>query len=53
MEKSEINSKLKQLLNAKLENEVVEFKKAENNFDFNDLDKYFFCIEQRGEFAGS
>ena len=26
------------------EDEVVEFKKAENNFDFNDLGKYFSAL---------
>ena len=26
------------------ENEVVEFKKAENNFDFDDLGKYFSAL---------
>ena len=26
------------------ENEVVEFKKAENNFDFDDLGKYSFVL---------
>ena len=26
------------------ENEVVEFKKAEYNFDFDDLGKYFSCF---------
>ena len=26
------------------ENEVVEFKKAENNFDFDDLVKYFSAL---------
>ena len=26
------------------ENEVVEFKKAENNFDFDDLGKYYSAL---------
>lgn len=34
---------LRQLL-AHSENEVVEFKKAENNFDFDDLGKYFSAL---------
>jgi ATP-dependent DNA helicase RecG len=35
---------LEKLLANKLENEVTEFKKAENNFDFNDLGKYFSAL---------
>ena len=27
------------------ENEVVEFKRAENSFDFDDLDKYFSALK--------
>jgi len=27
------------------ENEVVEFKKAENNFDFDGLEKYFIVFQ--------
>ncbi|MDR2472378.1 MAG: putative DNA binding domain-containing protein [Tannerella sp.] len=52
MEKSEIKSQLEQLLNAKLENEVVEFKKAENTFDFNDLGKYFSALSNEANLQG-
>ena len=40
MNKSEIFNNLRY----HYENEVVEFKKAENNFDFDDLGKYFSAL---------
>ena len=33
------------------ESEVVEFKKAENNFDFDDLGKYFSATLWLSEFT--
>ena len=39
----ELNSIIDKLL-IRFENEVVEFKKAENNFDFDDLGKYFSAL---------
>lgn len=43
MEKEIIEKILDQLLSG-VENEVVEFKKAERNFDFDDLGKYFSAL---------
>lgn len=34
------------------ESEVVEFKKAENNFDFDDLDKYFSALSNEANLRG-
>ena len=34
------------------ENEVVEFKKAENNFDFDDLGKYFSALSNEANLRG-
>ena len=33
------------------ESEVVEFKKAENNFDFDDLGKYFSALSNEANFS--
>ena len=34
------------------ENEVVEFKKAENSFDFDDLGKYFSALSNEANTRG-
>lgn len=34
------------------ESEVVEFKKAENNFDFDDLGKYFSTLSNEANLRG-
>ena len=34
------------------ESEVVEFKKAENNFDFDDLGKYFSALSNEANLRG-
>ncbi len=34
------------------ENEVIEFKKAENNFDFDDLGKYFSALSNEANLRG-
>jgi|GEM_PF-1994106 putative transcriptional regulator len=34
------------------ESEVVEFKKAENNFDFDDLGKYFSAMSNEANLRG-
>ena len=34
------------------ENEVVEFKKAENSFDFDDLGKYFSALSNEANLRG-
>jgi len=39
-----MNNKLNELLSLPSENEVVEFKEAKENFDFDDLWKYFSAL---------
>lgn len=34
------------------ESEVVEFKKAENNFDFDDIGKYFSALSNEANLRG-
>lgn len=34
------------------ESEVVEFKKAENNFDFDDLGRYFSALSNEANLRG-
>ena len=49
------NSTYKQLLHSLIqhkESEVVEFKKAENNFDFDDLGKYFSALSNEANLRG-
>ena len=36
----------------RLENEVVEFKRAENSFDFDDLGKYFSALSNEAKLCG-
>jgi ATP-dependent DNA helicase RecG len=44
MTEQEVTYKLRQLLSMQSENEIVEFKEANNNFDFNKLGKYFSAL---------
>ena len=44
MTNQDIQNILEKLLVKRLENEITEFKKAENNFDFDDLGKYFSAL---------
>jgi len=44
MTNQEIQNILENLLVRRIENEITEFKKAENNFDFDDLGKYFSAL---------
>lgn len=44
MSEKEIKDKLYQLLALKAENEIVEFKEANTNYDFNKLGKYFSAL---------
>jgi ATP-dependent DNA helicase RecG len=44
MNYKDLQNILERLLNNKVENEVVEFKKAENTYDFNKLGNYFSAL---------
>lgn len=44
MTRQELKNKLQHLLSLQSENEIVEFKEANNNFDFNRLGKYFSAL---------
>lgn len=44
MEETDLIAKLDELRNLPVENEIVEFKKATNNFDSRDLGKYFSAL---------
>jgi ATP-dependent DNA helicase RecG len=44
MSNKELHDKLEQLLRFRAENEVTEFKKAENTYDFSKLGKYFSAL---------
>lgn len=48
----ELTNILDSLLILPAETEVVEFKRAERNFDDRDLGQYFSGIEQRSKFEG-
>jgi len=52
MESSELNSKLTQFLALKSENEIVEFKEANNNYDFAKLGKYFSALSNEANLMG-
>lgn len=45
MNENELLEILDWLLSLKAENEVVEFKEAKNNFDFNDIGEYLRFIK--------
>ena len=47
----ELILKLKQLI-ADFENEVVEFKEAKANFNFNDIGKYFSALSNEANIRG-
>jgi ATP-dependent DNA helicase RecG len=44
MKKDRLENTLRYLMELPIENEWVEFKEAKNNFDFNELGKYFSSI---------
>ena len=44
MTKEQLQSKLEELQSLKSENEIVEFKEANNSYDFNKLGKYFSAL---------
>ena len=44
MTEKELRNKLQQLQSLQAENEIVEFKEANSNFDFNKLGKYFSAL---------
>ena len=48
----DIEKKLKELLQLSGENEVVEFKEANNNFDFRKLCKYFSALSNEANLKG-
>lgn len=47
-----IENTLNQLLKLSSENEVVEFKEAKRNFDFNKLGKYFSALSNEANLSG-
>ena len=44
MKKDRLENTLRYLMELPIENEWVEFKEAKNNFDFNELGRYFSSI---------
>jgi len=44
MTEKELRNKLQQLQSLPAENDIVEFKEANSNFDFNKLGKYFSAL---------
>lgn len=52
MDSNELKSKLTQLLALKSENEIVEFKEANNNYDFAKLGKYFSALSNEANLLG-
>jgi ATP-dependent DNA helicase RecG len=52
MTEKEVRSKLQQLLALVAENEIVEFKEANNSFDFNKLGKYFSALCNEANLSG-
>ncbi|MBA4408296.1 MAG: putative DNA binding domain-containing protein [Bacteroidota bacterium] len=52
MDSDELKSKLTQLLALKSETEIVEFKEANNNFDFAKLGKYFSALSNEANLMG-
>jgi ATP-dependent DNA helicase RecG len=52
MTEQELINKLQQLLALQSENEIVEFKEANNNFDFNKLGKYFSALSNEANLLG-
>jgi len=52
MTEQELINKLRQLLALQSENEIVEFKEANNNYDFNKLGKYFSALSNEANLFG-
>lgn len=52
MKQEEVTEKLKELCGLPAENEVVEFKEAKNNYDFNKLGQYFSAISNEANLKG-
>lgn len=48
----DINNILQDLLSLEAENEVVEFKEAKNQYDFNKLGKYFSALSNEANLSG-
>ena len=44
MEQEQLIEILNELRNIPIENECIEFKEAKNNFDFEELGKYFSAL---------
>lgn len=53
MNQAEIRQKLEQLRFLPAETEVVEFKEAKNNYDFNKLGKYFSALANEANLKGT
>ena len=52
MTPAELDAKLTELLALPAETEWVEFKEAKNNFDFDDLGKYFSALSNEANLKG-
>ena len=52
MDANELKTKLSQLLALKSESEIVEFKEANNNYDFAKLGKYFSALSNEANLLG-
>ena len=52
MTEQELHTKLTELLSLPAETEVVEFKEANNNYDFNKLGKYFSALSNEANLKG-
>ena len=52
MTSAELQAKLSELLSLPAETEWVEFKEAKNNYDFDDLGKYFSALSNEANLKG-
>ena len=52
MSPEEVKAKLINLLRLKAETEIVEFKEAKTNYDFNKLGKYFSALSNEANLKG-
>jgi ATP-dependent DNA helicase RecG len=52
MTSAELQTKLNELLGLPAETEFVEFKEAKNNYDFDDLGKYFSALSNEANLKG-
>ena len=48
----DINEKLNQFLSTNDENEILEYKEAKNQFDFDKLGKYFSALSNEANLLG-